>query len=426
VRPVLARTRPDRSFERLYQRHAGDVYRYALAVMRNQSDAEDVTQTTFLNAYRAFQRGERPEKEQNWLIVIAHNVCRQRFRQSARRPTEVSFDDDVAHGIVTDDPAPTSDDIRRALGHLAFNQRAALVMRELEGRTYAEIAEILELSTGAVETLIFRARRALREQLETSLSCGEAELAISRQLDGRLDRKEKGALRAHLRECEDCATFARRQRAQRSALKSLAAVPLPASLSSFFGGGTAVGTGLAAKAVVAVTVGAVVSGTAYEGVRHAPWHAKKDAVVAPVPVVRDVAPGAAIVPAPREHLPLARHGSVSVTHAKARAHGPRTAASVHGRGHGQLTSSHGRGKALGKGHTRGKSVQPAAARAPVRHGHAKPALARPSPAARPSHPVHPSPSVGAGGHQRAKAAPTPLRGGGGSSRGTRNGKKFSK
>src|ERR671939_268831 len=261
--PLLAqRPRTDRAFERLYRRHVGDVYRYALAVMRNPADAEDVTQTTFLNAYRAFvEKGDRPEKPQNWLIAIAHNVCRQRFRQSARRPTEVSFDDDAGAALVEEEDAPTADDIRRALGYLAFNQRAALVMRELEGRSYAEIAEILDLSVSAVETLIFRARRALREQLEGSLTCGEAELAISRQLDGRLSRGEKGQLRAHLRECSDCATFARRQRAQRAALKSLGAVPLPSSLASFFGSGgaAAVGGGLAVKAAALVAAGAVAS-----------------------------------------------------------------------------------------------------------------------------------------------------------------------
>src|SRR5438105_10736395 len=238
--PLLAqRPRSDRGFERMYKRYVGDVYRYALAVMRNPADAEDVTQTTFLNAYRSYtEKGKRPEKPQNWLIAIAHNVCRQRFRQSARRPAEVSFEDDIADAIVDED-APTGQDIRRALSHLAFNQRAALVMRELEGRSYAEISEILDVSTSAVETLIFRARRALREQLEGSLTCGEAEFAISRQLDGRLSRHEKSALRAHLRECSECATFARRQRAQRAALRSIAVVPLPSTLASFFGGGGA-------------------------------------------------------------------------------------------------------------------------------------------------------------------------------------------
>jgi len=274
--PLLAqRPRPDRGFERLYRRYVGDVYRYSLAVMRNEADAEDVTQTTFMNALRAFQRGERPEKPQNWLIAIAHNVCRQRFRQSARRPTEVAFEDDIGSQLVEpDDDTPTGDDIRRALGHLAFNQRAALVMRELEGRSYAEIGEILDLSSSAVETLIFRARRALREQLESSLSCGEAELAISRQLDGRLPRKEKAALRGHLRECKECATFARRQRAQRTAIKSLAAIPVPTSLTSLFGGGggATLGTGLALKAAAAVTAGALIGGAGYEGVQHEVRH----------------------------------------------------------------------------------------------------------------------------------------------------------
>src|SRR2546429_2138326 len=280
--PLLAqRPRSDRAFERMYRRYVGDVYRYALAVMRNPADAEDVTQTTFLNAYRAYvEKGNRPEKPQNWLIAIAHNVCRQRFRQSARRPAEVSFEDDIADSLV-DEETPSGEDIRRALGHLAFNQRAALVMRELEGRSYAEISEILDLSSSAVETLIFRARRALREQLEGTLTCGEAEFAISRQLDGRLPRRERGQLRAHLRECAECASFARRQRAQRGALKTLALVPVPTSLTSLFGGGggAAVGSGLAIKAAAAVTAGLVIGGAGYEGVNHATrQHAQRVAV----------------------------------------------------------------------------------------------------------------------------------------------------
>src|SRR4051812_17489429 len=195
--PILARQRPDRTLERLYKKHAGDVYRYALVVLRNPADAEDVTQTTFMNAYRAIERGERPRAPQNWLIAIAHNVCRQRFRQSQRRPNEVELNESLAEAMERDEDVVSAEDIRRALGHLPFNQRSALVMRELEGRSYQEISEILGLSVSAVETLIFRARRSLREQLEESITCHDAELAISRQLDGRLARRDKGALRAH-------------------------------------------------------------------------------------------------------------------------------------------------------------------------------------------------------------------------------------
>src|SRR3954466_9563450 len=102
--PLLAqRLGTDRAFERLYRKHAGDVYRYALVVLRNEADAEDVTQTTFLNAYRAFQKGERPRTPQNWLIAIAHNVCRQRFRQSQRRPNEVLFEEELAEAAVLEE-----------------------------------------------------------------------------------------------------------------------------------------------------------------------------------------------------------------------------------------------------------------------------------------------------------------------------------
>jgi hypothetical protein len=297
----------------------------------------------------------------------------------------VSFEDDIGDRLVEDTDTPTGEDIRRALGHLAFNQRAALVMRELEGRTYAEIAEILDLSTSAVETLIFRARRALREQLETSLTCGEAELAISRQLDGRLGRQEKGALRAHLRQCEECASFARRQRAQRSALKSLAAAPLPASLSSFFGGGAAVGTGLAVKAAVAVTVGAVVGGTAYEGVSRGPWHAKKAQSAAVAPVVQEVTPSAGIVPAPREHMPPVRAAGASSSDKTGRGQG-RSAANGQGQERGKAALAPGRGKGRGQG----KPAYHGDASIAARHAHVKPVRTRPAAPARPSRPTHPS------------------------------------
>jgi RNA polymerase sigma factor (sigma-70 family) len=357
---LAERRRVDRGFERLYRRHVAGVYHYALAVLRNPADAEDVTQTTFLNALRAYERGERPKAEQNWLIAIAHNVCRQRFRQSQRRPREVALDEDVADRIV-DDEAPSAEDIRRALGQLAFNQRAALVMRELEGRSYADIAEILGVSGGAVETLLFRARRALREQLEGSLTCRQAELAISKQLDGRLARGERGALRAHLRACPDCATVARRQRAQRSAVKSLAAVPLPTSLASLFGGGggAAVGTGVAAKAAAVVATGALVGGLGYEGAthtrlvhralpgRHAPAPIRVPAPTPSVPAVFTTPTGHRPVVPAANHTPPGR----ARAHPAHPVHPVRPSRPAHARGRsGKVTPGALKGRHLGNGH----------------------------------------------------------------------------
>jgi RNA polymerase sigma-70 factor, ECF subfamily len=232
VRILARRQRTDRAFERLYRKHVLDVYRYAVVLLSSPPDAEDVTQTTFRNAYPAFKRGERPRRARNWLISIAHGICLQRFRHVAQ---SAGLLQDEAELAVPDDEAPTAADIRRALGQLSFDQRAALVMREIEGRSYREVAQILGVSVADAESLVFRARRALRERLEGSLTCHEAERAISLQLDRRLKRSERRTLRAHLRQCEDCTRFSRSQRAQREALRNFANVPLPSSLGSFFG-----------------------------------------------------------------------------------------------------------------------------------------------------------------------------------------------
>src|SRR3954468_20537740 len=269
--PRLAlKQRPDTAFEKLYRQHVGDVYRYSLAVLGNPADAEDVTQTTFLNAYRAIHAGERPRKPAPWLRTIAHNVCRQRWRQASRRPHEVAELDDLtgpAAAAVEEEPdAHSAADITRALQSLPFNQRTALVMRELEGRRQAEIARELDLSESAVEALLFRARRAMREQLESSITCGEAARAISRQLDRSLSREERSSLRAHLRTCDECATFARQARAQRGAMKALGAIPLPAALLSWSAAkGGAASAGATASAAAGSGAGAGTTGAAAAG-----------------------------------------------------------------------------------------------------------------------------------------------------------------
>src|SRR5712691_10541943 len=157
--PSLAR---DQAFETLYRRYAKDVYHYALALLRNPADAEDITQTTFMNAYCAYKRGEEPIKPQHWLIKIAHNAARTSYARASRRVKEVPLEDHLEQLSVPEEDRPDVEAVLEALGRLPLNQRAALVLRELEGRTYAEIADTLSVSVPAVETLIFRARRALR------------------------------------------------------------------------------------------------------------------------------------------------------------------------------------------------------------------------------------------------------------------------
>jgi RNA polymerase sigma factor (sigma-70 family) len=221
--PQRAKPQADPAFEQLYKRHAREVYQYALALTANPADAEDVTQTTFLNAYRALERGERPHKPHNWLITITHNVCRMRWRHDGCRPKEVALDE-APEPIALEHDRPDLDEVLGALARLSFNQRAALVMRELEGRSYQEIADVLDVSVSAVEALLFRARRRLK--------------------------------------------------VQRTALAAITSVPLPGSLSSFLGagggaaaaGGALLGADVILKAVAVVAAGVVTAGVGYKSV----------------------------------------------------------------------------------------------------------------------------------------------------------------
>jgi RNA polymerase sigma factor (sigma-70 family) len=152
----------DSAFERLYRRYAHDVYRFALVLLRNPAEAEDVTQTTFLNAYRALQAGEEPQRPRSWLLTICHNAARSRIRAAMRRPREVPLEAAAGGPAAQEESQTDVRELVRALGQLPSNQRSAITMRELEGRSYPEIAQTLGVTVPAVDALLARARRSLR------------------------------------------------------------------------------------------------------------------------------------------------------------------------------------------------------------------------------------------------------------------------
>jgi hypothetical protein len=188
------------------------------------------------------------------LLTIASNAIKQRFRQEQARPRQVELADDVADASA-DEETPSVGELLTALSKIPPQQRQAIVLREFEGRSYTEIADILGITISALETLLFRARRSLAEELEHHLTCTEAQLAISRESDGRLGRKERRRLREHVAECPDCAQFARLRQRHRRALRGLALIPIPISLSLYksFQGTAAAATlpGVGAGAVAA-------------------------------------------------------------------------------------------------------------------------------------------------------------------------------
>jgi RNA polymerase sigma factor (sigma-70 family) len=153
----------------LYERHARAIYYFCLGRLRNPEEAEDATQSTFLNAFRGLQRGVAPEHEAAWLHKIAENVCLTRVRSSARRRRVESPGDLETVADFLPAPEPDAEELRalpEALEAMPEQQRRALLLREWQGLSYREIAEELDLSQSAVETLLFRARRTLAAGLE--------------------------------------------------------------------------------------------------------------------------------------------------------------------------------------------------------------------------------------------------------------------
>ena len=155
--------------EGLYERHAAKIQSYCHHQLGSREEAEDAVQTTFMNAFRALGRGVVPESESAWLFKIAENVCLSRRRSSWRRGRiESPSDFDVIEEIVPG-PSRQRDEligIEEALASMPEQQRRAILLREWQGLSYREIAEELEVSQSAVETLIFRARRSLAQGLE--------------------------------------------------------------------------------------------------------------------------------------------------------------------------------------------------------------------------------------------------------------------
>jgi RNA polymerase sigma factor (sigma-70 family) len=163
------------------------VFGFCVNQLGSRDEAEDAVQSTFLNAHRALQRGVTPEAELAWLFKIAHNVCLTRRRSSRRRGrVEAPSDLDAVQDVLPAPARESADELIRltdALSHMPDNQRRAILLREWQGLSYHEIADELQLSQSAVETLIFRARRTLAANLETEPERPSAVARMRRILD---------------------------------------------------------------------------------------------------------------------------------------------------------------------------------------------------------------------------------------------------
>jgi RNA polymerase sigma-70 factor, ECF subfamily len=159
---------PDRA-EELFTEHSRRIYAYCLRQLGSREEAEDAVQATYLNACRSLLSGFEPDVAQAWLYKVAQNVCLTKQRSSWRRrrverPGDLQEIEEFA--AAPPDPGDELLGIDDALASLPEQQRRAILLREWKGLSYREVAAEMELSQGAVETLIFRARRSLAAALD--------------------------------------------------------------------------------------------------------------------------------------------------------------------------------------------------------------------------------------------------------------------
>jgi len=159
------------TWDEIVDRHSERVYRLAYRLTGNRPDAEDLTQEVFVRVFRSLP-GYSPGTFEGWLHRITTNL----FLDQARRKQRIRFDtlsDERADRLSSGSPAPDAayadqrfdDDVERALATLPPDFRAAVVLCDVEGLTYEEIADILDAKLGTVRSRIHRGRVMLRNAL---------------------------------------------------------------------------------------------------------------------------------------------------------------------------------------------------------------------------------------------------------------------
>ncbi len=274
---ALFRAGHDEAFRVIHDRYRQRLFVYTRQMLSgSRSDAEDALQDVFLRAYHALRADERPVALRAWLYRVAHNRCIDQLRRPVPAPADV-YD---LHRAPLHDPlaeAERREDLRRLVAdvrRLPDQQRSALLMRELEGLSYQELAVALDVTIPAIKSLLVRARIGLVEATEArNAACVDirAELALAND-DG---VRAGGRARRHLRDCEPCHDYHAALRATQRTLAGLnpsgplttlaKVIGIGGGSSAAAGGAAVAGGGAAAGGAAVAGGGAAAGGAAVAG-----------------------------------------------------------------------------------------------------------------------------------------------------------------
>lgn len=280
---ALFRSGHDEAFQVIYDRYHKRLAGYARQMLPRGHDPDDVLQDVFVRAYRALRHDDRELAVRPWLFRVAHNCCIDELRRTVPVPTdELSTDPSPM-----DDPAARVDareNLRRLIediGRLPEQQRSALLLRELSGISYEEVATVLGTTVPAVKSLLVRARTGLVRAGEArDTACSEIREQIALAHDQGV--RATPIVRRHLRDCPTCRSYRGQMRVvDRRMAALLPAGPL-ATLARLVGlpggtGGTAAlgasgtasgGAALGANHVAALVAAAIASAGGAVGLQH--------------------------------------------------------------------------------------------------------------------------------------------------------------
>ncbi len=158
--------------------HADLLYNYALRMTNNAADADDLVQETFLKAFRFWEKYEKGTNIRAWLFRIMKNSYINRYRRESKEPDTVDYDEvQNFYNTIRDTAADSSDsqesmfgrllddDVATAIAHLPEDFRTVVILCDIEGLTYEEIAEFLAVPLGTVRSRLHRGRSLLRSEL---------------------------------------------------------------------------------------------------------------------------------------------------------------------------------------------------------------------------------------------------------------------
>jgi RNA polymerase sigma-70 factor (ECF subfamily) len=244
------------ALETLLERHQGEVYRFGMKMCRDPEDAKDVLQDTLLAMARGVRDFRGASSISTWLYTIARSFCIKKRRRSQFAPeAERSLDTDVAleaKQLVAPGRAPDEAVAGKAVEHALEEAIAALdpmyrevlLLRDVEGMTAPEVAEVLGVSTDAVKSRLHRARIAVRERVAPLLgigpeatgpegTCPDVLMIFSQHLENEISAEQCGNMERHLEGCARCrGTCDSLKRTLALCRTTEASVPVPAAVQA--------------------------------------------------------------------------------------------------------------------------------------------------------------------------------------------------